>query len=338
MDFNKFRALCLALVCTAWSGAAATTDTAQSTCSGEDLVARMRQEDPARYQQMLDHFATIRNGDGIFWKLEKPGIPTSYLFGTAHVTDTRVLKRLEEVEPYLKQARLLAVEIADLSPDMSAQMSVIQEYGMLPQGETLDSRLSEDEQKLLAEATAAHGMPWFTARRMKAGLLAVTMAIPPCAKIAIMRGGKVLDARLIEFARQNDIPVKGIETVAEQLSLVGELDEDKMLAALIEGANADGKLAEDIYETTIRMHEAGRIAMTISLMEVMKETYPASQAAMESFEGPIVATRNRTMHDRILPEMEKGGVFMAVGALHLPDEAGLVELFRNSGFTVTPVR
>lgn len=336
MIISKLRAMCLALVCTAWSGAAATAN-APLSCNGEDLVARMQREEPARYQAMLDHFATIRNGDGIFWKLEKPGIPPSYLFGTAHVTDTRVLRRLEEVEPYLKQARLLAVEIADLSPDLPAQMSVIQEFGMLPEGETLDSRLSEDEQKLLAQATAAHGMPWFSARRMKAGLLVVTMAMPPCAKIAIMRGEKVLDARLIDFARRNDIPVEGIETVAEQLSLVGELDEDKMLAALIEGANADGKLAEDIYETTIRMHEAGRIAMTMSLMETMKDDYPASQAAMESFEGPIIATRNRTMHDRILPEMEKGGVFMAVGALHLPDDTGLVELFRDSGFTVTPV-
>ena len=331
------RMLKTAILALACSAVAANADTAPSACNGEDLIARMQRDEPARYQEMLDRFARIENNDSIFWKVEKPGLAASYLFGTAHVTDKRVLDRLDEVEPYLENARLLAVEIADLNPDMASQMSVIQQYGMLPEGETLDSRLSEEELKLMAEATAKHGMPWFSARRMKAGLLAVTMAIPPCAKIAIMRGEQVLDARLIEFARGRGIPVLGIETIAEQLSLVGKLDDEKMLAALVESARSDGSLAEDMYETTIRMHAADRIAMTTAFMEVKKADFPASSAAMESFEGPIIAARNHNMHERILPELEKGGVFVAVGAMHLPDESGLVKLVRDSGFAVTPV-
>jgi uncharacterized protein YbaP (TraB family) len=308
-----------------------------TACSGEDLVAKMQREEPDRYRKMLDHFATIANGEGIFWKLEKPGVAPSYLFGTAHVTDDRVLDRLNEVEPILGKARALLVEIADLSPDLAKQVAIVQRYGMLPEGETLDSRLSEEQQELLGDATAAHGMPWFSARRMKASFLMITMSIPPCAKIAMMRGEKVLDARLIAFAQKKDIPVIGLETVDEQLALIGKLDEEKMLAALLEAASAGGQLAEDMYETTIRMHQASKIAMLMSFLEEKKSDYPASKAAMATFEGPIVEARNRTMHERALPEMEKGGVFMAVGALHLPDEAGLVELFRGSGFTVTPV-
>jgi uncharacterized protein YbaP (TraB family) len=43
------------------------------------------------------------------------------------------------------------------------------------------------------------------------------------------------------------------------------------------------------------------------------------------------------MHERALAEMDKGSAFMAVGALHLPGETGLVKLFRDSGFTLTPL-
>lgn len=336
MIIARLRTAILALACMVLPGSALAASPAPA-CSGEDLVAKMQREEPARYKAMLDHFATIKNGEGIFWKLEKPGVPPSYLFGTAHVTDDRVLDRLADVTPILRDARALIVEVADLNPNLSRQMAIIQQYGMLPEGETLEDRLGKDDQALLAEATAAHGMPWFSARRMKAGFLLVAMSLPACAKIAMLRGEKVLDARLIDFAHENDVPVIGLETADEQLSLIGKLDEDKMIDALVESARAGGQLAEDMYETTIRLHQAGRIAMLLSFLEEKKRDYPASSAAMSSFEGPLVEARNRTMHDRALSEMERGGVFMAVGALHLPQDTGLVELFSDSGFTVTPL-
>jgi uncharacterized protein YbaP (TraB family) len=37
---------------------------------------------------------------------------------------------------------------------------------------------------------------------------------------------------------------------------------------------------------------------------------------------------------RALPLVEKGPVLIGVGALHLPGESGLVQLFRDAGFTV----
>ena len=37
------------------------------------------------------------------------------------------------------------------------------------------------------------------------------------------------------------------------------------------------------------------------------------------------------------PWLEKGNAFMAVGALHLPGDKGLVALLREKGFTLEPV-
>ena len=146
-------------------------------------------------------------------------------------------------------------------------------YGMLPAGETLDSRLTEEERKLLGEATALHGLPWFSARRMKPSLLAIMMAIPPCAKIPILRGEKVLDARGIDFATESNVPVVGLETAELQLSMIDKLDQEVMLAALVEAARADKNFVEDVMETTIRMHQSGKVAMTLSLMEELRKDF-----------------------------------------------------------------
>jgi uncharacterized protein YbaP (TraB family) len=43
------------------------------------------------------------------------------------------------------------------------------------------------------------------------------------------------------------------------------------------------------------------------------------------------------MADRADPMLAKGNVFLAVGALHLIGDEGVVELFKKKGYTATPV-
>ena len=60
--------------------------------------------------------------------------------------------------------------------------------------------------------------------------------------------------------------------------------------------------------------------------------------AYADFMRLIVDKRNHTMAERAQPLIEKGKVFIAVGALHLPGEEGLVELLRERGYRVTAVQ
>ncbi len=41
------------------------------------------------------------------------------------------------------------------------------------------------------------------------------------------------------------------------------------------------------------------------------------------------------MRDAALPLLEKGGAFIAIGALHLPGSDGLVALLRKAGFDIS---
>ncbi len=51
----------------------------------------------------------------------------------------------------------------------------------------------------------------------------------------------------------------------------------------------------------------------------------------------LVVKRNHTMVSRALGLLERGNAFIAVGALHLPGDDGLVELFGKAGYKLTPV-
>jgi uncharacterized protein YbaP (TraB family) len=51
----------------------------------------------------------------------------------------------------------------------------------------------------------------------------------------------------------------------------------------------------------------------------------------------MVDDRNNKMFDRLLPLMRAENSFIAVGALHLPGESGLLTRFSEAGFSVTVI-
>jgi uncharacterized protein YbaP (TraB family) len=47
--------------------------------------------------------------------------------------------------------------------------------------------------------------------------------------------------------------------------------------------------------------------------------------------------RNRTMVQRMAARLGEGGAFVAIGALHLPGETGLLSLLADQGYRITRV-
>ncbi|HEY7840695.1 MAG TPA: TraB/GumN family protein [Gammaproteobacteria bacterium] len=51
----------------------------------------------------------------------------------------------------------------------------------------------------------------------------------------------------------------------------------------------------------------------------------------------LLTGRNRIMVERMLPLVESGDAFVAVGAMHLPGADGILALLRERGFTIERV-
>ncbi|MGZ5915114.1 MAG: TraB/GumN family protein, partial [Hyphomicrobium sp.] len=59
--------------------------------------------------------------------------------------------------------------------------------------------------------------------------------------------------------------------------------------------------------------------------------------AFAGFQEKLLTERNVKMRATAQPLLEQGGVFIAIGALHLPGKQGLIALLREAGYTVTPI-
>jgi uncharacterized protein YbaP (TraB family) len=62
-----------------------------------------------------------------------------------------------------------------------------------------------------------------------------------------------------------------------------------------------------------------------------------SPAVFDAAEQSLLVARNLGMRDRAVDYLAEGGVFIAVGALHLTGKEGLVSLFREAGYVLTPL-
>ena len=62
-----------------------------ATCTGDNLLTKYEKDDPTGYARLRAEADAVPNGKAIFWKVEKDGKPASWLLGTMHVTDPRVL-------------------------------------------------------------------------------------------------------------------------------------------------------------------------------------------------------------------------------------------------------
>ena len=146
--------------------------------------------------------------------------------------------------------------------------------------------------------------------------------------------------KLAKGALEQGKALKGLETLKEQLSILSGLPLD-VQAVLLADTAALGSMLDDMTRTMTDLYLDGNVAMFMPLFKAMAVSPDVSEditGAYARFEQDLIDTRNHKMAERVQPMLDEGNAFVAVGALHLPGEEGLVELLRNAGYTVTAVR
>ena len=93
----------------------------------------------------------------------------------------------------------------------------------------------------------------------------------------------------------------------------------------------------DAVETMLQRYLAREMGKVLPMQAEMIRAQGLDPSAMESFRHALLTVRNPRMRDAALPILAKGDAFIAVGALHLIGENGLVALLRQAGYEVTPV-
>ncbi len=319
------------------TGPARAQASAAPTCTGSNLLKEIEANDPAAFAQIIQDAQATENSEAIFWRVERDGVAPSYLFGTVHVTDARVNDLPEQALQALKRAETLAVEIAGLDgADAASSIMSMGSELIFTDGRKLSDFLSQGEVEQARTLLAGAGMPAGLADMVKPWFVSVLLAAPACEHKRSAAGLATLDSRLEQIAANSGARTIGLETPAEQLKAMASLPLKAQIAWL-QANLAMADRIEDSYETLIQLYLERRLAVIWPLTRYLSRDVEDLDLALEGFQKALLEIRNRTMAERALPLLGGGNAFVAVGALHLPGETGLVKLFSEAGYTLSPI-
>ncbi len=263
--------------------------------------------------------APVPFGRGLLFRISHPSAPPNYVFGTIHLgvdVPSQVAATLARsgsfvMEAVLDESNALAFSRLMFYPD---ERQLVQEVG---------PAIFQATAGLLAR----YGIPEEASARIKPWAAILTLNLP------LTERGEPLDKILMEQANGLGLPVYGLESMREQADVLGGLTLEDQVAILKDAACHHGVYQQDLAEMTRLYHRRNLAGLLRHTGKYQSSETDTHQRFMEA----LLWNRNKRMVERMLPRFADGKAFVAIGALHLPGEAGVLRLLEQRGYAITRI-
>ncbi len=265
-----------------------------------------------------------QDDSALFWSISKNGEQAGFLLGTIHSEDPRVLDFPREFMDDLNANQVFAMEMV---PDLPT-LKRLTEFMQYQDGTTLESRVGPERFASLQLALSEYRVPADWVERMKIWAVMMTLSVPP------PQTGLFMDFSLSLRAAGAGLKVVGLETLEQQLSFLEEMPMKQQIM-LLDQALMEHEKVREIHQQMVDNYLTGDLqALKSQADEQMAQLEPEVK---QYFMEQGIDMRNLRMLESLLPHLQTSQVFVAVGALHLPGEVGLIQLLRNRGYDLTPL-
>ncbi len=261
---------------------------------------------------------------GLLWRLDKPGIPSSWVFGTLHSNDPRVRSLPAPVAQAFSRARTFAMEIywsetEDQHFYEAMQFDDDRRLATLV-GDEVYSRLRQEfGTAALPEEALARTKPWAAWLRI--------------GTVRGMGDGPTLDRSLFIAARERRMTMLGLEWLDEQVAAFEAIPIGTQIALLRHALDHRAELEAQIEPTILAWLERDLAALA-SINRVAAGDDADLRRHYALLTQQLVVNRTVLMAYRLFLPLKRGRVFVAVGALHLYGANGLLAQLREQGYRV----
>lgn len=261
---------------------------------------------------------------GVLWKIEKADHKPSYLLGTVHVSDPRIVNFKPELKKVMSQVSSISIE-AKLDPE--AQMAVAMR--MLALGSNLEADVGSSYFSKITAEMQKYNMAPDIVRQLKPWAVMLTLSVPPNGDPT-----KFMDALIYNYGLEHGKNVYGLETLDEQLSIFDSMSHQDQLVLLKQTVDDLAK-RDSMMEQMLSVYLQGDLKQLaeISNAHIKEMDHDMARKMMKT----LVDDRNLRMLKRMQPRLLEGSALIAVGALHLTGKQGLINLLTEQGYTLKPV-
>ena len=274
----------------------------------------------------------------LLWKVSGKNLPkASYVLGTHHLAPLSVLDSIAGFKQAMTEVEQVYGEIVMAEMQTPAAMQQMQQAILLPGDTTLHTLYTPAQYDSLAvKVKELMGADLKMMNKMKPAFLTTQLGV-----IIAMRAvpgfnpQQQLDGWCQAEAQKQGKKVAGLETVNFQMSvLFGAQSLQRQAAQLLAGMN---HLA-DMEQQARNMTTAYMTQDLKQLEQAMNQKFGTAVDALPEEEDALIYRRNTKWVESMPAIMHNQPTLFAVGCGHLIGERGILNLLKQQGYTVEPVK
>lgn len=261
----------------------------------------------------------------LLWKVQRSGLAPSYVYASVQAEDPAVTHLAPAVIRAFTRARSYSMALV---PDhgVAARMGRAM---FLRDGHNLRELLGEHWFDKTAKAMAPFSVSADTLSRLQPWVVFTALTMPSTDKSVFV------DVFLYAAALQEGKAVHSLETADEQVSVFDDISVEDQVA-LLKAVVAHNEDVNRFNSHLVRSYTAGDYQAIAALS---KEYLDFADARLSHLiRSQTIGQRNVRMVERMLPRIEEEAAFIVVDALRLPGRDGVLQLLKERGYRVSPVR
>lgn len=272
----------------------------------------------------------------LLWKISGNGLEKpSYLFGTHHIAPVSVIDSVPGMNDAIANSDKIYGEMVMSEATSPQAQQVMMGYAMAPQDSLLTTVLAPAQLDSLNTMLKRYMGPMGSANQfaqLKPAMLSTLLALMQSQTIfPNFNPQQQLDGEIQKRGAALGKEIGGFETIQDQCNaLFGSsiLEQAESLMDMVRHDDQSAEMAKKLAQAYL----SGDLNAMLALME------DPANGASEEWTERMINRRNANWMRVMAGLLPTASVFIAVGAGHLPGDAGLISLLRKNGYSVDPVK
>ena len=271
--------------------------------------------------------------EGLFWKIEKDGEFVGHVFGTLHMNDVRIKNIYDRISVVLDDSQSFAMEAFPSdhywNPYQGGQL--IKHEMVLPRGDSLANYVGEETYAEIEEVLVdVLGMKPELVRTLRPWAAMRSFAVKAKSNDVI------LDYALLERAGDQKKELFQVESIEEFIVTLQEMPIEAQVALLkftVASYNDMQGIIDDMLDAYLEEDLEAMHSISTRFIPLEDD----NKQWRDIYLRHVIEIRNIVMAHYMRKPMRLGNTFIAVGAVHLFGEKGVLALIEKDGFTLTRV-
>lgn len=281
---------------------------------------------------------TLNVNAQLLWKISGNGLEKpSYIFGTHHLAPLSIKDSIQALPQAIEGTTQVYGEVI-MADMMSPQfMQLMQQQMMIAGDTTLQSLFTAEQLEIVSKVVKENMMADLSMLdKLKPAVITQQLTLLFCMKhFGGINPQEQLDTYFQQQATQSGKKVGGLETPESQLDVLFKTQ------TLQRQANLLFCLVKDIDKAMSQAKRLNEAYLSQNLDDVLKLMEEREGNSCDPLPGEmesLLDDRNKAWIEKMPAIMKDAPTFFVVGAGHLPGANGVLNLLKQQGYTVEPMK